>query len=219
MSRISPNYSYKKLEPPFYKDLVDVFEDRMWHWMLYPAKKLLKDRNDQIAAFGILINYFEGIEIYYSGKDSQSKSKSFFKKGFQRVFSTEDYSEADINYVAEALYSQARCGFAHDGLFRNRVVFSDLNTNAIFTTWPMKNGKFIFSGGVESIHINPSRFFEIIEYNFRNYVSILKKGKNDEIANAFKKAVELKWGLDKEDITIGVTAEEFINNPKYLNKK
>jgi len=191
----------------------------MWGWMLYPAKKLLKNRNDQIAAVGILMNYFEGIEIYYSGKDSNGKSKQFFKRGFKRVFSTEGYSETEIKHVTEALYSQARCGFAHDGMFRNRILFSDLNTNAIFTTWPMKNGKFIFSKGVDSIHINPSRFFEIIEYNFRNYVSILKKGKDTKLMNAFKKAVDLKWGLDKEDIIIGVTADEFINNPKYLNNE
>ena len=28
--------------PPFYKDVVDVFEDRMLNWLLLPAKDLLK---------------------------------------------------------------------------------------------------------------------------------------------------------------------------------
>lgn len=218
MDRISPHYSSKKLEPPFYKDLVDVFEDRMRYWMLYPAKKLLKNRNDQIAALGILINYFEGIEIYLSGKDSDGKSKQFFKRGFKRVFSSEGYSDIEIKNITEALYAQARCGFAHDGMFRNRMLFSDLNLNAILFTWPKKKGEFYFTDGVESIHINPSRFFEIIEIHFENYIRILKKGKNTELVDAFKKAVDLKWGLDREYITIGMPIDEFINNPKYKVK-
>ena len=34
--------------------------------------------------------------------------------------------------------------------------------------------------------------------------------------SAFNKAVELKWGLDQEDLAIGMSEEEFIDNPKYL---
>jgi hypothetical protein len=49
----------------------------MRYWMLYPAKKLLKKRSDQIAAVGILINYLEGIEIYLTGKDSRGDSYNF----------------------------------------------------------------------------------------------------------------------------------------------
>jgi hypothetical protein len=213
--KISPHYSHRKLEPPFYKDLVDVFEDRMWYWMLNPAKKLLLDEHDQIAACGILINYFEAIEIYYSGKDSKNNSKVFFKRGFKRVFSTESYTDIEIKHITEALYDQARCGFAHDGMFRNRIVFSDMNMKGILFTWPKKNNEFYFDNGVESIHINPLRFFELIETSFRNYINVLKSGKNEELKASFKKAVELKWGLDQEYITIGMPYEEFVDNPKY----
>lgn len=218
MNRISPHFNSKKLEPPFYRDLVDVFEDRMWYWMLNPAKILLNDRHGQIAAVGILINYFEGIEICRSGKDSNGKSKVFFKRGFKRVFSTEGYSDVEIMHVSESLYEQARCGFSHDGIFRNRILFSDLNMNAILTTWPKKNGNFIFENGVESIHINPFRFFEVVEYNFRSYVNALKKCQNEEIVSSFKRAVDLKWGLENEHINIGLPVDKFINNPKYLKK-
>ncbi|MCI5197030.1 MAG: hypothetical protein D3919_12575 [Candidatus Electrothrix sp. AW5] len=50
MNLVSPHYTTKKLEPPFYRDLVDVFEDRIRYWVLKPAQKLLEHRNDQIAA-------------------------------------------------------------------------------------------------------------------------------------------------------------------------
>jgi len=128
---ISPNYTERKLQPPFFRDMVDVFEDRMRHWMLSPAKKLLEQKNDQIAAVGILLNYLEGIEIYLSGKDSRNDSYKFFKRGFSKVFAIDNGAEEATENCAKALYVQARCGFSHDGLFRNRVFFSEGNKNAI----------------------------------------------------------------------------------------
>ena len=219
MDRISPHYRAKKLEPPFFKDLVDVFEDRMRYWMLEPAKHLLQDNFRQIAAVGILIHYFEGIEIYLSGKDSDGKSYKFFRRGFEKVFDLAEYSEEAIKQTTKGLYKQARCGFSHDGMFRNRVLFSDLNENAMLVTWPKKNGKFVFANGVESIVINPSRFYEAIEIHFEKYLKSLKSMKEDKIVIAFKNAVDLKWGLENEHISIGTTKEEFINNPKYLGQK
>ena len=149
LNRIIPHYSYEKLEPPFSRDLVDVFEDRMCYWMLYPAKKLLVNEHDQIAALGILIHYFEAIEIYYSEKNSINNSKQFFKRGFKRVFSTESLTDIEIKHCTEALYDQARCGFSHDGLFRNRIIFSDFNMKPILFTYPKINGAIYFTDGVQ----------------------------------------------------------------------
>ena len=67
---ISPSYTYKKLEPPFFRDVVDVFEDRMLNWLIKPAQALLTVRHGEVAAVALVTNYFEGIEIYSSGKDS-----------------------------------------------------------------------------------------------------------------------------------------------------
>lgn len=211
---ISPHYTYKKLEPPFYKDLVDVFEDRMRYWMLYPAKKLLSNRIDQVAALGILLNYLEAIEIYTTGNDSNKKSYEFFKNSFSKVFAITVGDESGIDECAKALYVQARCGFAHDGGFRNKVFIKDTTQNAIVITWPMENGKFVFSRGIESIIINPVRFYQVIEIHFENYLKKLKSRKDQNIVDSFKSAVNLKWGLDIEYVNVGMTEEEFKNN-KY----
>lgn len=211
---ISPHYTSKKLEPPFFRDLVDVFEDRMRYWMLYPAKKLLDKRSEQVAAVGILLNYLEGIEIYLTGKDSKGSTFVFFRRGFARVFSVAEGDQNAIKKCAKALYDQARCGFAHDGLFRNRVFFKDSTQNAIVITWPKENGKYIFSRGAESIIINPVRFYKVIEIHFENYLKKLKEGKDKELIELFKKTVDLKWGLGIEYVNIGMTEEEFKNN-KY----
>ena len=211
---ISPHYTSKKLEPPFYRDLVDVFEDRMRYWMLYPAKKLLKEPNDQIAAVGILLNYLEGIEIYLTGKDSKNNSFVFFCSGFSKVFSLTVGKQNAIEDCAKALYVQARCGFAHDGLFRNRVFFRSSTKNAIVITWPKKNGQFVFNKGVESIIINPVRFYKVIEIHFEDYLKKLKKGKDKALIESFKSAIDLKWGLETEYVNFGMTEDEF-NNNKY----
>jgi hypothetical protein len=209
---ISPHYTSKKLEPPFFRDLVDVFEDRMRYWILCPAKKLLEKRNEQVAAVGILLNYFEGIEIYLTGKDSKENSFAFFCRGFSKVFSVIEGDQNKIEECAKGLYVQARCGFSHDGLFRNRVFFKDSTQNAIVITWPKDNGKFIFSRGVESIIINPVRFYKVIEIHFENYLKKLKERKDEELIESFKKTVDLKWGLEIEYINVGMMEEEFKNN-------
>jgi hypothetical protein len=210
---ISPHYTYKKLEPPFYRDLVDVFEDRMRYWMLYPAKKLLGNRIEQVAALGILLNYLEAIEIYVRGEDSKNKSYEFFKNSFSKVFAITVGDESAIDECAKALYLQARCGFAHDGGFRNRVYVKDSTKNAIITIWPKKDGEFVFDKGVESIIINPIRFYKIIEIHFENYLEKLKLRKDKDIVDSFKNAVDLKWGLDIEHVNFGMSEEEF--NNKY----
>lgn len=121
---ISPNFTHVKLKSATYDDLVDVFEDRMRNWFLIPAERLLEIPHGQIAAVAILITYFEGIAIYLSGKDSKNRSFEFFADAFSKVFSFENRDALEI--VARAVYDHARCGFAHDGIFRNRVFFSDV---------------------------------------------------------------------------------------------
>lgn len=210
MQFISPNFTHEKLESPDYTDIVDVFEDRMRNWLLVPAQHLLAC-NSGVAAVALLIGYFEGIEIYRTGKDSQYKSKEFFIRGFKRVFGTDAYSEHVFDELITALYFQARCGFAHDGLFRNRVFFSYAKPEAMYITWPRKNGVFITDGHLESVIINPSRFVELIYIHFNKYIAALRGGIDIQMKMNFQAAVELKWGLNDPDLIVGMTEEEFYN--------
>jgi hypothetical protein len=198
---ISPSFTHEKLESPTYEDLVDVFEDRVRKWFLLPASKLLELPNCDIAAVALLSNYFEGIEIYISGQDSRNRSAEFFARGFGRVFLIQHPTLS--GKITTAIYNQARCGFAHDGMFRNRVFFSRARTDPILVTWPKKDGVFDEAKTVESIVINPSRFYESIELHFNRYIKRLREGANTV------KAVDLKWALEAPDPAVGMTQDEF----------
>lgn len=205
---ISPSFGAEKLESPSYEDLVDVFEDRMRHWFLNPAERLLGLPHCQIAAVALLISYFEGIAIYISGEDSKDRSFEFFANGFSKVFSVDHEDKNAAWTIACAIYEQARCGFAHDGMFRNRVFFSAVPALPLLVTYRKKNGISDLSQ-FQSIVINPYRFLESIRIHFERYLKILRDGSEPALKEAFQNAVKLKWALDEEARAIGMLEEEF----------
>ncbi len=206
---ISPNFRNEKLESPTYEDLLDVFEDRMRNWFLLPAKRLLKMPHCQIAAVALLIAYFEGIQIYLSGEDSKNRSFEFFSSGLIKVFSFGNEPQDAIKIIARAIYDQVRCGFAHDGMFRNRLFFSEVRPKPLNVTFPRKiDGELDFTQ-VESILINPIRFYESIQTHFDQYLAGLRNGTDKALKNAFEAIVKLKWALDEPDRAIGISEKEF----------
>jgi len=205
---ISPSFGHEKLESATYEDLVDVFEDRMRHWFLKPAERLLEIPHCQIAAVALLITYFEGIAIYLSGEDSKNRSFEFFASGFSKVFTVDHADRNSSRIIARAIYDQARCGFAHDGMFRNRVFFSDVPLLPLLVSYRKKDGIPDLSQ-FESIVINPFRFLESIRIHFERYVKSLREGSDATLKRAFQNAVKLKWALDEKAREIGMTEEEF----------
>jgi len=206
---ISPNFTHKKLEPPLYKDVVDVFEDRMLNWLLVPAKELLKVKHGSVAAVALATNYIEGIEIYASGKDSKGKSKEFFRRGYKRIFAPVSGPDYLQDSIAAALYELLRCGFAHDAMFRNGIYFSTIRKEAFTVTWPKKKGLFDPDGQLESAVINPERFVRCIEIHFEEFVRSLRAQNATTAKENFLSAVQIKWGPDDKERTIGMTEEEF----------
>jgi len=208
---ISPNFTHEKLELPLYKDIVDVFEDRMRYWLLVPAKKLLKERHGDIAAVSLATTYIEGIEIYISGEDSNRKSKEFFRRGYKRIFAP----VSDLVYlqdaIADALYELLRCGFAHDAMFRSGIYFSRMRKEAITVTWPRKDGRFDHNGRLESAIINPRRFIECIELHLDTYVGELRARTPGPAKEKFLAAVALKWRLNEPGGYVGLSEEDFVN--------
>lgn len=207
---VSPNYSYEKLEAPTYSDLVDVFEDAIRNWFLVPAAHLLKLPHGGVAAVALLAGYFEGIEIYCTGKDSKDQSATFFANGFARVFAIKgEHAREMAKAITGAIYAQVRCGFAHDCMFRNRVFFNRSLSKAMLATWPKKNGVYDKSGEIESIVINPDRFYECVLIHFESHITKLRTASDDELKVAFEKAMELKWALSDRERFIGMTEKEF----------
>ncbi|MBC7609082.1 MAG: hypothetical protein H7228_05815 [Polaromonas sp.] len=207
---VSPRYTSKKLEPPFYRDVVDVFEDRMRGWVLGPSIQLLKTDPLSVAAITLATNYFEGIEIYHSGEDSKRHSQEFFRRGFQRVFSVRDAEQHVHDYIADALYNMLRCGFAHDSMFRNGINVSTIRPEPIFITYKKKAGGIDLSAPLESVVINPSLFVNGVERHLTNYIYELRRAKDEVLKANFQKAIALKWRLGKPGRLIGLTEEQFV---------
>ncbi len=208
---VSPNFTHKKLEPPFYKDVLDVFEDRMVNWLLVPAKQLLKLKHGSVAAVALATNYIEGIEIYASGEDSKNHSKEFFRRGYRRIFAPVSEPVEFQDSIADALYDLLRCGFAHDAMFRSRIYFSTVRKEAFTITWPRKNGQFDPNGHLESAIINPARFVHCIEVHFKGFMSDLRSKSASESKANFLAAGALKWRLGESGHLIGMSEAEFLD--------
>jgi hypothetical protein len=206
---VSPRYLAKKLEPPFYRDVVDVFEDRMLHWLISPAKGLLQSKWGDVPAVALAINYFEAIEIYHSGADSNHRSREFFERGFFRVFTGFSGPDYMRHAVASALYDHVRCGFAHEGTFRHGIYFSTVRKEPFTITWPKKDGELNPKGELETAIVNAHAFLERIEDHFRDYVRQLRRPADSELKECFKAAVDLKWNLTGRERNLGLTEEEF----------
>jgi hypothetical protein len=206
---VSPNFAHEKLQPPLYRDVVDVFEDRMLYWLLVPAKKLLDIKHGSIAAVALATNYIEGIEIYITGKDSKRRSKEFFCRGFNRIFSQMGGPTGTPDFVTDALYANLRCGFAHSGLPESRITFSGMRKEAITIVWPKKNGQFEPSGQLQVAVVNPRRYVECIELHFAAYMKELRSKKETSAKEKFLSAVAVKWRLGEPDLVMPMTEEQF----------
>lgn len=208
---VSPNFSYEKLEPPFYKDVLDVFEDRMVNWLISPSKHLLKLKHGYVPAIALATNYIEGIEIYASGKDSKSRSKEFFRRGYKRIFAMVSGPVEFQDSISDALYDLLRCGFAHDAMFRSGIYFSTVRKDAFIVSWPKKNGQFDPNGRMESAVINPVRFVECIDLHFKDFMKCLRSKDAKVEKESFLAAVALKWRLGGPGHSVGMTEAEFLS--------
>jgi hypothetical protein len=137
---ISPSFRDSKLDSPSTDDVIDVYEDRVRNWLLAPAKVLLEQEHGGPAAFCILLTYFEGACSYARCQSSKNRSKEFFSRGFVDVFKSSNVPETLLLRVGDLLYSDARCGFFHDGMFRERVYFAEMNRDIVITL-PKKGTK------------------------------------------------------------------------------
>lgn len=208
---VSPRYTHRKLEPPFYRDIVDVLEDRIRGWLLAPALELLKTNDFSIASVALTTNYFEGIEIYCSGQDSKNSSRKFFQRGFQRVFRVRNQPEAIQDAISDRLYDMLRCGFAHDAMFRSGIYFSTIRSEPFLVTYRKKDGAFDMTAALPSVFINPALFVRGVEQHFTSYVSKLRSGKDKVLRTNFELAVAMKWHLNGGDRYVGMTEDQFLS--------
>ena len=202
---ISPSYPPEKLDNPTFDDLVDVFKDRVLNWLFEPAKKLIIEKGGCFGALCLLLTYFEGIWAYITGIDSKGKSKKYFNDAFVDVFSSSDYSADLLKRVSEIMYKDARCGFFHDGMLRNRIFLSELNQIDMIITLPRKpDGNVDLDGQIKSILIDPKYFMAAIERHFIDYLLCLRNPKEKVKRENFLKIAKEKWDYEGEGTIIGI---------------
>ncbi len=210
---VSPHFDHRKLEPPFDRDVIDVFNDRVCHWLLAPVKLLLAQppKLGLVPAASVAVGYFEAIEIYMSGEDSDRRSSEFFCRGFSRVFRANDQAEDIQKAIAKALYSALRCGFSHDGMPKQGITFSLTFQKPFLITWPTKNGAFVTTGKLQSAIINPRLMIDGIEAHFSAYVRDLRRGRDASLLSNFKKAVAMKWAIGEPSPLVAMTEDQFLS--------
>lgn len=200
---ISPHFGHRKLQNPAIEDLVDVLEDRIRSWVLEPAKKLASDPIEQYAALCLLLTYFEGIWMYIQGKDSKKCSQKFFEAAFVEVFRSGGLTERMLQRIAEVLYHDARCGFFHDGMFRERI-FLGKSVGVMHVTLPLVNGAIDENGVIESVVIDVEDFYRYIDGHFRSLASRLRDPSQIDLRSNFHKMCREKWRYESEPRAISM---------------
>lgn len=200
---ISPNYDTKKLESPNIDDIIDIYEDRILHWVIEPAKLLANTEHGGPAAFCILLTYFEGAWSYLVGKSSSRRSKEHFKYGFADVFKASGNPDHLLLRVGQLLYEDARCGFFHDGLFRGKIFFAEMNKDMIITL-PMKNGNLNLEGNIQSILIDVKRCISAVEKHFNATISSLRNASDAEKRVEFYKFFKSQCDWESPGPIVGI---------------
>lgn len=201
---ISPSYTDAKLDNPTIEDLIDVFEDRIRLWVLDAAKKLLDTQHGRIAGFSLSLTYFEGIWTYIEGRGSKGRSKEYFKNGFVEVFRGSQLKESLLCRVADILYADARCGFFHDGMFHERIYFTELSQAEMLVTLPKKQGQIDEDALIQSLLIDPQRFFSAVERHFNKFISVLRQPENTDARTKFRTAFKEQCDWEVIGAVIGI---------------
>jgi hypothetical protein len=195
----SPRFLNSKLTAGRFEDKLDVFEDRMRGWFLRHAQALCSAQyedhaNAGVAALTILASYFEAIECYYSGEDSNHRSAEFFRRGFLKVFpdlpavlSAQGHPSPDTlsDEVAADVYVQLRCGLLHEALPRHRLLLRE-------DTAPMGFMIHKTTGDVGSIVIDPRRFVEAVSNHLAHYVGLLRDPAQQTLRQNFERFFDLR---------------------------
>ncbi|TBU72001.1 hypothetical protein DNK06_23020 [Pseudomonas daroniae] len=200
---ISPHYEAEKLEAPDIDDIIDVYEDRIQHWVIEPAKLLANTEHGGPAAFCILLTYFEGAWSYLMRKSSSGRSKEYFKYGFTDAFTLSGNPEQLLLRVGQLLYEDARCGFFHDGLFRGKVFFADMNRDMVITL-PVRDGNLDIEGEIQSILIDVKRCISAVEKHFSATISSLRDTSSTEKRAEFFKFFKSQCDWEQPGPIVGI---------------
>jgi hypothetical protein len=195
--RISPNFSSEKLRNPTLEDLIDVFEDRMRHWLIEPAKVLAPHPFGQVASLNLLLSYFEGVWSYIQGQaDSRDNAEIFFTDCFVEVFTPCGRSPDFLRRIGEILFEDGRDGFAHDTFFRERIYFGKVQGGCLDAEVPLKRGFPDETGDINKITLDAEEFLAYVEGHFGRLILALRDPLQEALRSRFRQACKEKWKLE-----------------------
>ena len=201
---ISPSYTAEKLNDPAFDDILDVFKDRMIHWVLEPVRKVLENTNGLFAALTLLMPYYETIWSYKSGESSDKKSKEFFSKGFIDVHQGGSLDQENLKKIAECLYAELRCGLVHESFARGRIYVGDLTHDMLVTFPKNQDGSLNLDEEIQSILIDPKKILACIERHFFSYLLLIMKEKNTIDRDCFFNTAKRQWDWESSPTIIGL---------------
>jgi hypothetical protein len=128
-----------------YSAKVDVYEDRVRHWFLGVAQRLIANGPDpaDYVALAVAVAYLEGVEQYRRGSVAPAGQRGqWFQDGAARVFAGTDGA------TLARLWRAVRCGLFHSGFTEGPILLSHNEPTALRAA---PDG---------FLHINPVRFVE-----------------------------------------------------------
>jgi len=148
-------------------DKIFIYERQVKAWFLDRAKELLNSDDNQFIILMICVTYFEGVQQYIDGKNSNKASKIFFVRSVKRIF------PSLIDKDLEDLYSDARCGLFHSGMVKKKTILSNDFPEAIdFSV-------------TDRIKVNPRKLLEEIIIDFDKYLIDLRDSNNVDLRKNF----------------------------------
>lgn len=145
------------LNPNDINDKIYIYERQVKEWFLNRASSIISGKNNGFIILMICLAYFEGVEQYRSGSQSNGHSSEFFKRSIRRIYENR-FTGIQLN----DLYSEARCGLFHNGMVSGKILI-DLNY-----------GLSIEMPDSETIRINPKLLIKDIKLDFKNYIRDLR---------------------------------------------
>jgi hypothetical protein len=129
---------------------------------------------DELSESGFVVlsiglAYFEMIEQFASGISSRGASKSFFERGFARVYSTPTVAATDVSRI----YETVRCGMYHTAMPQDRCGLSRHLSSAVAN----ENGVIV---------INPERLIIDLIKHFGSFCTKLRDGTDCQLQSNFE---------------------------------
>ncbi len=184
---ISPQYTAAKVSPGTFADWVDVWEDRMWGWWLARADALKGQRDGAFLTVHIAVGMIEALEVAYQGKDSDGATPTFFRNGFQRMFSAEAGGPVSHSDAANVLYKAVRCALTHTAMLYGPVFLTDEEPWGPVAIIATPDGR-----ELKAVVIHTAKFLGVVILGFRRYVEMLRTGQGPE-ADERRRRFEDAW--------------------------